>query len=118
MGNTSDKRKFNRSSIDFILAVYAEDGEGKRFEDKADLSDVSGEGAKFLTQKYDKYFLGQVLDLTIFLPGTQEMEAYMTVKAIVVRIDPPNSSAKDPERKGRGVAVQFETHLNFETTAV
>ncbi len=104
--------------MDFIVAVSGEDGAGNRFEDKADLNDVSGEGAKFLTQNYDKYFLGQELDLTIFLPGTHEMEAHLTAKAIVVRIDLPNGTLKGSGPLGRGIAVKFETHLNFETMAV
>lgn len=118
MNKASDKRKFNRFSIDFMLAVYAEDSEGKRFEDKTDLNDVSGEGAKFLTQKYDRYFLGQLLEITIFLPGTDEMEAYMRAKATVVRIDQPYDSAKDQESQQRSIAIKFETHLNFEKVVV
>jgi hypothetical protein len=118
MTKASDKRKFNRFTIDFMLTVYAEDNEGKRFEDKTSLNDVSGEGAKFLTHKYERYFLGQVLEISIILPGTDEIEAYMKAKATVVRIDPPSGLAKDQESQRRSIAVKFETHLNFQKMVV
>jgi len=58
-----------------VLEVYSEDAEGKKFNDKAVLKDVSGGGAKFLTKKSDMYFPGQLLKIIILLPGTDEMEA-------------------------------------------
>jgi len=118
MSNPSDKRKFNRFPIDFVLEVSAESIEGKKFLDKASLKDVSGEGVKFLTQKSDMYFPGQLLGITIFLPGTDEIEAHMKAKAIVVRIDPPNNSEKDNKSRGRDIAIKFETRLNFEKIGV
>ncbi len=39
----SEKRKFERLPIEFVLEVFAEDVEGINFEDKAVLEDVSGE---------------------------------------------------------------------------
>ena len=72
VSKTSEKRKFDRFPIDFMLAVSGEDREGKKFEDKTDLNDVSGEGAKFFTDKYDRYFLGQALEIKIVLPGTDD----------------------------------------------
>lgn len=82
------------------------------------MEDVSGGGAKFLTKKYDMYFPDQLLDITILLPGTDEMEAHMKAKAIVVRIDPSNDSEKNNKSRGRDVAVKFETHLNFARISV
>jgi len=118
MNNQADKREFERLTIDFVLEVYSEDVEGKKFEDKADLKDVSGGGAKFLTQKFDMYFPGQLLEITIFLPGTDEMEAHMKAKATVVRIDPSNDSEKDNKSQGRGISVKFEARLNFERVGI
>jgi len=113
MDKESDKRKFERLPIDFVLEVYSEDAEGKKFEDKAVLEDVSGGGAKFLTKKSDMYFPGQLLEITVFLPGTDEMGAHMKAKATVVRIDPSNDSEKNNKSRGLSIAVKFETRLNF-----
>jgi len=113
MHSKSDKREFERLPIDFVLEVYSEDVEGKKIEDKAVLKDISGEGAKFLTQKPDMYFPGQLLEITVFLPETDEMEAHMKAKATVVRIDPSNDSEKANKSRGRDIAIKFETHLNL-----
>jgi len=114
MSNPSDKRKYCRSPLDFILEVFAESIEGTIFEDKAVLEDISGEGAMFLSEKPDMYFTGQLLNLTILLPGTEEMEAHMKAKAIVVRIDLSNVLGKDSKSYAHFIAVKFKAHLNFE----
>jgi len=118
MNKEADKRGFDRFHMDFVLEVYSEDVEGKKFEDKAILEDISGGGAKFLAQKSDMYFPGQLLEITIFLPGTDEMEAHMKAKATVVRIDPPDDSEKDNKSRGRDIAIKFETRFNFEKIGI
>jgi len=118
MDKESNKREFERLPIDFVLEVYSEDVEGIKFEDKAVLKDVSGEGAKFLTQNSDMYFPGQLLNVTILLPGTDEMEAHMKAKATVVRIDPSNDSEKDSKNRASDIAIRFATHLNFARLSV
>lgn len=118
MDKESDKREFERFPIDFVLEVYSEDVDGKKFEDQAVLEEVSGGGAKFLTQKSDRYFPGQLLNINILLPGTDEMEAHMKAKAIVVRIDPSNASEKDNKNQARNIAIKFETRFNFEKIGI
>jgi len=113
MEKESNKREFERLPIDFVLEVYSENAEGKKFEDKAVLEDVSGGGAKFLTKKSDMYFPGQLLEITVFLPGTDEMKAHMKAKATVVRIDASNDSEQDNKNPESCIAVKFETHLSF-----
>jgi len=118
MNNKSERREFERLPIEFVLEVYSEDVEGKKFEEKAVLGDVSGGGAKFLTKKSDMYFPGQLLEITVFLPGTDEMEAHMKAKATVVRIDPSNDSEKNNKSREHCIAVKFIAHLNFERIGV
>ncbi|MBI9086090.1 MAG: PilZ domain-containing protein [Desulfobacterales bacterium] len=113
MDKESYKREFERLSIDFVLEVYSEDVEGKKFEDKSVLENVSGGGAKFLTKKSDMYFPGQLLEIAILLPGTDEMETYMKAKAIVVRIAPSDDYEQTNKNPEAFIAVKFETHLNF-----
>jgi len=110
MEKESNKREFERLPIDFV--------EGKKFEDKAVLEDFSGGGAKFLTKKSDMYFPGQLLEITVFLPGTDEMKAHMKAKATVVRIDPSNDSEEDSKNRASDIAIRFATHLNFERIGV
>ena len=114
MNNKSSRREFERFSIDFVMGVYAKDAEGKRFNEKVVLKDISGGGAKFITQKSDIFFLGQLLEITVFLPKIGEVEAHMKTKATVVRIDQATDSEKENESRGRSIAVKFEIRLNFE----
>lgn len=118
MNKESNKREFERLPIDFVLEVYSEDVEGIKFEDKAVLKDVSGGGANFLTKKPDMYFQGQLLDITILLPGTDEMETHMKARAIVARIAPSNDSEKDSKNRAGDIAIRFATHLNFARLSV
>ena len=118
MNNNSVEREFDRFPVEFVLEVASEDSEGNKFNDRAVLKDISGEGARFITQKAGKYFPGQSLEMTIYLPGTNEMEAHMKAKAIVVRIDPLNDSEKANKSPEGCIAVKFETHLNFARISV
>jgi len=114
MNNKSEKRKFNRFSIDFMLEVAAEDLEGKNFNEKAVLKDISGEGARFITQQAGKYFPGQHLAVAIFLPGTDELNARMRGSATVQRITPSSGSEIDRRYNEMDIAVRMDTQLYFE----
>ena len=114
MSYNPDRREFERFLIDFPLVVFAEDIEGKKIKDRCVLKNVSGSGAQFFTQQYDIYFPGQLLDITIFLPKTSEVEAHMQTKATVIRVDRPADSEKKNKNRGCGIAVRFNTRLNFE----
>ncbi len=112
--NKTDRREFNRFSVEFVVEVAAEDAAGNRFEDKAALNDVSGGGAKFTTQQDDRYFPGQELEVNIYLPGTDDVKARMRAKATVVRIDQFGSSDIGKKAPGADISVKLTTRLNFE----
>jgi hypothetical protein len=114
MDNRSDMRKFDRFPLEFVLEVLAKDNEGIRFKDKAVLKDISGGGAKFITQHTGKYFLGQSLEISIYLPGASYVRAHMKGKAMVVRIDPLNDLDIDHKSRGVGVAIKLNTPLYLE----
>jgi hypothetical protein len=112
--NKTDRREFNRFSVEFVVEVAAEDAAGNRFEDKAALKDVSAAGAKFTTQQDDRYFPGQELGVNIYLPGTDDVKARMRAKATVVRIDQSGSSDIGKKTPGADISVNLTTRLNFE----
>ena len=111
MNNKSDKREFNRFPIEFVLEVSSEDSEGKEFKERTVLNDISGDGAKFITQQARKYFPGQSLEMTIYLPGPNDVKADVRGKATVVRIDPSCIGEKSQEMS---IAVTFDAPLHFE----
>ncbi len=114
MNSKSDRRSFDRFMLEFVLEVSAADNEGKRFNENTVLQNISGGGAKFITKQTDKYFLGQLLEMTIYLPGTGDVKAYMNGKATVVRIDPSSNSGIGKKNREIGLAVKLEAPLYFE----
>ena len=118
MNNKPERREFDRFPVEFVMEVVGEDNEGKKFNEKTVLKDISGGGAKFITQQAGKYFLGQALEIIIYLPDTDEVKAYMRGTATVLRIDP--SSNKDIGEKSQemSIAVRFDTSLHFERVDV
>lgn len=115
MNNKSDKREFERFPVDFVLEVSAEDIEGNKYDDKTVLKNISGGGAKFITRQSAKYFLGQSLEITIYLPGTNDVNAHMRGKATVVRTYSPSDSGVGEKRKGTGIAVRFDAPLKMHS---
>jgi len=114
MTDNTDRRGFERFSMEFVVEVASKDVEEKIFNEKAVLKDISGGGAKLITRNAQRYFLGQLLDLKIYLPGTDDVKGYMKGDATVMRIDPFDSSGIDEKNQGTGIAVEFNDWLNFE----
>lgn len=114
MNNKPDRRNFNRFPIEFVMEVSAEDIEGKKYKENTILKDISGEGARFITQQASKYFPGQSLEMTIHLPGSDEVKARMRGKATVMRIDSPSDSEVEDKNQEFSIAVKLDAPLHFE----
>lgn len=112
-GSPSDKRSFSRFPIEFDIDVFGKDIEGKKFTEKTILRDVSGSGARFITQDVDPYFPGQQLELAIHLPGTTEVKAYMKTISTVVQIYPLSEAEQEGNMKKRNIGVTFNAPLHF-----
>ena len=95
--------------------MFAEDIEGDRYDDKVVLKNVSGGGAKFVTQQSAKYFLGQPLEIIIYLPGTNDVNAHMRGKATVVRTYSPSDSGVGEKSKGTCIAIRFDAPLKMHS---
>jgi hypothetical protein len=114
MSVSSDRRQFERFSIDFKIEVVAYDIEGREHKEKTTLEEISGEGARFLTGKAGRYFIEQSLEVSIYLPGTDEVKASMRGKARVMRIEPCSNAASSGEAQSVCVAVKLDAPLYFE----
>lgn len=114
MNNKSERRMFKRYAMEVALEVSGEDAAGNRYKDKAALMNVSGEGAMFITGLAGKYFLDQPLELTICLPGTDDVNARMRGKATVIRIDPLIDSGIKEKGRRISVAVKVDAPFRFE----
>ena len=119
MNNTPERRAFNRFPVEFVMEVVAEESEGKKFNEKTMLKNISGGGAKFITQQADKYFPGQSLEITIHLPGSDEVKARMRGKATVLRIDSPTDSKIEHKSQAISIiAVKLDAPLHFERVEI
>jgi hypothetical protein len=114
MSRNSDTRKFERFPIDFNIEVVAHDRDGEEHREKTVLEDISGEGVKFLTGKAEHYFIGQSLEVSIYLPGTDEVHASMKSKAKVMRIGPCANASSSGQAKPACVAVKLDTPMSFQ----
>jgi hypothetical protein len=106
----NDRRDFDRFPIEFTVEVVTQDSDGKKHKEQTVLMDISGGGARFITREAEQYFPGQLLEITIYLPGAEGVKAHMRGRATVVRVD---TSSGLP-----GVAIKLDTSLRFERLEV
>jgi len=108
-----ERRAFTRFPIELLVEISAEYGESYTYYEETNLQEISGGGAKFITDEVDRYFPGQVLNVTIYLPGSDRVRAHMKGKATVVRIDQLSGSEANADSEMVGVAIRFSSRLNF-----
>lgn len=114
MNKKPDRRNFNRFQRAFLMEVAATDNEGKKYKEDTVIKNISGEGIKFITKQTGKYYLGQSLELTIYLPSSAEIKARMRGKATVMRLDPLSDSQKDMKGQMISIAAKLDIPLRFE----
>jgi hypothetical protein len=116
MNSNSNKRDFERFSAEFFIEVTGQDNEGKKFTDKAQLKDVSGGGALFVSNHVKNYFKGQQLKLTITLPGAGNISANMEGNATVIRTIQLRNADVKKNNQEVSVAVTLDIPLEFDTS--
>lgn len=116
MSNTREKRDDTRFAIDFEVDLVTKDPGGLRCRERSVLMSISREGARIMSHDTVRYFPDQSLELTIHLPGTEDVKACMRAKATVVRIDPSHTPGIGENRSGECLTVSFDTPLYFERT--
>ena len=105
-----EKREFNRLSMEFMVDVIASNTNGEEFIDNVALFDVSGGGARIMTDHRNRYFTGgQSLELTVYLPPTAEGRAFMNGRATDIWVGREFSL----DGMKVGVGVRFDAPLNF-----
>ena len=114
MNTIFERRKYIRFLLEFETEVVSRDSEGKEFEEKVTLENISGEGAQFLTREGSRYFPGQSLTMKIHLPGTDEIKASMQGRTTVVRITQGVNSDENKMNQPAYIAIKFDTPLQFE----
>lgn len=108
MNNLEEKREFERFLIGLSVHLSTVDGDGNTYIEKTRLKEVSGGGARFTTRQAGRYFPGQVMQITIDLPGIEDVKAHMMGKATVVRVVKDNKDTQETD-----IAVSFSHRLAF-----
>jgi hypothetical protein len=114
------KRDFNRFPMDLAVMVDLPDENGGVFQDRAELRDISGSGAFFVSTMPHRYHVDQSVNLTIYLIGTDDVKARVRADASVVRIQPIEDNFFADATKGgnkgerSGIAVRFNETFAFE----
>jgi len=111
MSTNADTRQFQRFPIDFKIEVVAHDRNGEAHKENTILEDISGEGARFLTENAERYFVEQSLEVSIFLPGTDEVQATMKGTAKVVWIGPCSNAASRGKAQPVCIAIKLDSPL-------
>lgn len=114
MSNKPHRRKSERFPMEFVMEVSAKDINGNKYNEKTILKDISMEGAKFISRQAGKYFPGQLLEITIFLPETDDVKVYMKGKATVVWTASPSDSGIGDKGQEIRIGIKMETRLHFE----
>ncbi len=113
----SHKRDFDRFPLAFRVAVAFQNKTGERVYDEAELKDISGNGAMFITLIPEQYYPGQGLELTIFLAGPKDVRASIRTEGSVVRIRQLKDGHENDARLKGGIAVRFDKPFEFERMA-
>jgi Tfp pilus assembly protein PilZ len=108
------ERNFSRFPMEFEVRVDFVDKDGTAFQDTAELRDISGSGAFFVSEIEQQYHVGQTVFLTIYLAGTNDVGARVRVESSVVRIEPIGSSPFGDFTGKTGIAVKFNETFAFE----
>jgi len=107
----SNKRAFRRYPIEFDVSITFAGHDDAQNSDQGELEDISGGGAMFRPCQPNKYYKGQQIETTIYLAGTDDVQACVRSPATVVRVDGAEEDAGDrPVR----VAVRFDRTFDFE----
>lgn len=104
--------------IGFSLEVSAQDLAGKKYSEKTVLKNICIEGAQFVTKLRDKYYIGQQLKITLYLPGTDEVNARMIGKATVIRIDQPDKLQLNHESKEIAITIKIDSPFYFKKISI
>lgn len=112
MTEHENKREYDRYPVSLKVQVSAFDEHGDHFTETGVIKDISGGGANLMTENIGCYFVGQKLDLKIFLPGSEELNTDMHGHGMVVWIGGDQVS---PEESGSGsIGLSMNDLLAFE----
>ena len=107
--NPSENRIFERFAVEFEIEVSVLDGEDVIASETGILSNISGGGICFSSNRPELYSVGKRVIVTIRLPGTDAIEATMTGRGTIVWV-----GAADSDARRAKVGIMTDTPLSFD----
>jgi len=117
LGTTPQERRlFNRIKIKLVAEVSVKGSKKEPRKDNVRLLDISGGGVRFASRNPEIYRIGQLVHISIHLPGKSEVSAFMKGWGKVVRIQTGTGAGTPPLRR-KEIAITLETPLKFVRSA-
>ncbi len=106
-----ERRLFPRIESDFPAVVAVTDSKDLPQEDRVRLLDVSGGGVRFASRS-GIYQVGQRVRISIYLPATSDVKAFMQGLGTVVRVQ-KDTRTESPSQKKTEIAISLDTPLRL-----
>ncbi|MDQ6959182.1 MAG: PilZ domain-containing protein, partial [Mariprofundaceae bacterium] len=107
------RRTFERHPLEFEVDVSAVSGTIKHPIEKTVLSNISGDGACFLSNRPESYANGQRIALDIHMPDTGKIDACMEGQATVVWIGDAQADGSDKAHRV-SIGISMDNPLSFQ----
>ncbi|PKN61518.1 MAG: hypothetical protein CVU57_28940 [Deltaproteobacteria bacterium HGW-Deltaproteobacteria-15] len=113
LGTTlQERRLFRRIKLKLVAEVSVTGEKETAPTDKVRILDISGNGVRFTSRNSEFYHVGQIIEISIRLPGKSGVKACMRGLGSVVRIQ-AEPAAGMPSLKNKEVAISLDTPLSF-----
>ncbi len=111
--NIENQRGFERYSLEFKSDIFILPGTERQLVERVVLKNISGGGACFVSNRPERYSIGQSISMDICLPATSSTNARMRGQATVIWIgDMETTTAGRPSRVEIGVSM--DNLLSFQ----
>jgi hypothetical protein len=99
------KREYERYNASLKVQISAFDSTGEKFSETGVLQNISGGGANLVAGSPERYFIGQKVDLKIYLPHSDELNTAIGGHGMIVWTSESVNPADGPGRAHLGVAL-------------
>lgn len=102
-----ERRNHHRRFLDYLLEIEGKTQNGQMFQEKTVLVNISTGGAQFTSLYKERYYVGQLLQTSIFLSGKREGKEHMKTMAHVIRIDEGNEDLSKSSVAQANISINF-----------
>jgi len=117
LGTTPQERRlFKRIQLKLVAEVTVKGSRKEERKQNVRLLDISGGGVRFASRNAEIFHIGQLVHISIHLPGKSEVSAFMKGWGKVVRIQTATATGAPPLRR-KEIAITLDAPLKFVRSA-